>query len=689
MIHYYVITTFVTLVGLLILIFNYKTNKVNFFFLLIMLLMTIANAGYLAIALSTTLSEAILANKFCYISGCFNPPVLLFLICEICNYKVPKWLRVSLYSYSFIVYMMVLTIGFNTFYYDTVFLKSIGGVTVLGHTYGIGHIFFNVIVYGYVVAQAALLLYSIIKKKTVSQKSLLALIIVNGVNVCMFGVGRVFLPDVEVMALTYAIDSCIFIYMYRRSRMYSIEDNVIDCFSKQQANGYIMFDNHLNFLGCNNIAIDIFPALSECRVDRSIRKKTELKAILFWVDNFVDNENEIFEYETEERHYECHVEYMWYRKNPCGYMIELREDTSKWKYVKLLSVHNAELERFQTELENKVDEQTIEIRAQQEKQKKLFLQTVIALSEAVDASDRYTSGHSKRVAKYASMIADRMGKSKEEQEDIYCAGLLHDVGKIRIPGEIINKPGKLTDEEYNTIKIHTITGYHILKGISDNNYIAVAAKYHHERYDGKGYPNGLAGENIPEVARIIGVADAYDAMASNRSYRNALPQDVVRSEIEKGRGTQFDPIIADIMLQMMAEDETYNMKQADTMHRCILSVDDDAMNNKIVAHIMRDEPMYEVVSALNGNEALAILGRQAVDLILLDVNMPEMDGLETLKRIREQYQTPVVLMTSDRTLDIAIEYSTYGCDNYITKPLIPLIVKEIVHNMTEQTNIES
>lgn len=143
------------------------------------------------------------------------------------------------------------------------------------------------------------------------------------------------------------------------------------------------------------------------------------------------------------------------------------------------------------------------------------------------------------------------------------------------------------------------------------------------------------------------------------------------------------------MLRMMAEDETYNMKQADTMHRCILSVDDDAMNNKIVAHIMRDEPMYEVVSALNGNEALAILGRQAVDLILLDVNMPEMDGLETLKRIREQYQTPVVLMTSDRTLDIAIEYSTYGCDNYITKPLIPLIVKEIVHNMTEQTNIES
>lgn len=347
-----------------------------------------------------------------------------------------------------------------------------------------------------------------------------------------------------------------------------------------------------------------------------------------------------------------------------------------------------EMKRFQSELEQKVAEQTVELRGQQKRIKGLFVQTVTALSEAVDAKDRYTSGHSKRVAEYSRMIAARMGKSKEEQDEIYHAGLLHDVGKIRIPAEIINKPGKLTDEEFDIIKIHPVTGFHILRGISDNSYIAVGAKYHHERYDGRGYPNGLSGEKIPEVARILGVADAYDAMASNRSYRNALPQEVVRNEIEKGKGTQFDPDIAEIMLQMIDEDRNYSLRQIDSEKKVILVVDDEAMNNKIIAHIMRDEPVYEVVPANSGKEALKILEQQQIDLILLDVMMPEMDGLETLKRIRENYQLPVVLMTSDKTLDTSTEFARFGCDDYITKPFLPLLIKEVVHNMTERTNIE-
>ncbi len=355
--------------------------------------------------------------------------------------------------------------------------------------------------------------------------------------------------------------------------------------------------------------------------------------------------------------------------------------------VALFVIRKNELEKARIMLENKVDEQTNELIQQQKKTKELFLQTVTALSEAVDAKDRYTSGHSKRVAEYSRMIAARLGKSKEEQEEIYRAGLLHDVGKIRIPVEIINKAGKLTDEEYDTIKIHPVTGYHILRGISGSRLIAIAAKYHHERYDGRGYPNGLVGDKIPQIARILGVADSYDAMTSNRSYRNALPQAVVRSEIEKGRGTQFDPEIADIMLRMIDEDENYEMKQEDSLHYRILTIDDEIINHKLIAHIMKDEPMYEIVSANGGSEALQILSKQVFDLILLDVMMPDMDGLETLKLIREKYQTPVVLMTGDKTIDTLSEFSELGCDDYITKPVLPLLIKEIVHNMTQRTNI--
>lgn len=354
----------------------------------------------------------------------------------------------------------------------------------------------------------------------------------------------------------------------------------------------------------------------------------------------------------------------------------------------LFIVRKNELEKNQIELEQRVNEQTMELSSQQKKIKNILTQTVIALSEAVDAKDRYTSGHSKRVAEYALMLAERMGKSKEEQEEIYRAGLLHDVGKIRIPSEIINKVGKLTDEEFNIIKIHPVTGYHILRGISEDNMIAIAAKYHHERYDGMGYPNGLVGEKIPEIARILAVADAYDAMASNRSYRDALPQEVVRSEIEKGMGTQFDPKIAQIMLDMIDEDKTYILRQEEAEQKRILTVDDDIMNHKIIEHIMSDEPIYKIVSAYSGRMALEILEQQEFDLILLDLMMPEMNGLETLKLIREKYDTPVVIMTSDKTLDTSVEFAAYGCDEYITKPFLPLLIKEVVHNMTERTNIE-
>lgn len=344
----------------------------------------------------------------------------------------------------------------------------------------------------------------------------------------------------------------------------------------------------------------------------------------------------------------------------------------------------AEMEEFQAELKKKVDEQTVELREQQKKTKNLYIQTVTALSEAVDAKDRYTSGHSKRVAEYSRMIAAKMGKGPKEQEEIYRAGLLHDVGKIRIPVEIINKPGRLTDEEYNIIKIHPVTGYHILRGISGNSDIAIAAKYHHERYDGKGYPNGLEGENIPEVARILGVADSYDAMTSNRSYRNALPQEVVRSEIAKGKGTQFDPYVAEIMLKLIDEDTEYTMKQNDFMDRKILVVDDEPMNHKLIEHIIKEEGMYRIISAESGREALEILEQEKMDLIMLDVVMPEMDGLETLRLIREKYQTPVVLMTGDKTLDTSTEFAALGCDDYITKPFLPLLIKEVIYNMTKK-----
>lgn len=192
----------------------------------------------------------------------------------------------------------------------------------------------------------------------------------------------------------------------------------------------------------------------------------------------------------------------------------------------------------------------------EKKQKQLELVTlnaITSIAHTVDAKDIYTSKHSSRVAVCAVEIARKMGFDEYELKNLHSVALLHDIGKIGVRDEILNKAGRLTDDEYEEIKKHPVIGGEILKDITIIEHVREGTLFHHERYDGKGYPYGLAGENIPLYARIICVADAYDAMASDRVYRKGLTNDRIIQEIEKNKGQQFDPHIADIFLSMLKE----------------------------------------------------------------------------------------------------------------------------------------
>ena len=180
-------------------------------------------------------------------------------------------------------------------------------------------------------------------------------------------------------------------------------------------------------------------------------------------------------------------------------------------------------------------------------------QTIVTIAKTVDAKDERTKSHSDRVARYSAMIAEAAGMSAKDVEDIHTAALIHDIGKIGIKDSILNKPDRLNDEEYAEMKTHTIRGAEILKDFTLMAHVDEGARYHHERYDGKGYPAGLKGEEIPLFARIIGVADAFDAMTANRVYRKQMDFDYVLKEMEKGRGTQFDPQFVDILLKLIKE----------------------------------------------------------------------------------------------------------------------------------------
>ena len=188
---------------------------------------------------------------------------------------------------------------------------------------------------------------------------------------------------------------------------------------------------------------------------------------------------------------------------------------------------------------------------------KVSLQMIQTLSTTIEAKDEYARGHSHRVAEYAALIAGELGWNSEEIMNLKYAAHLHDIGKIGIPDMLLNKPARLTPEEYSVIKEHTVIGAEILKNITLIPHVAEVARSHHEHYDGTGYPDGLAGEDIPLSARIVAIADSYDAMNSKRIYRNALPPEKIFEEIQNNRGLQFDPDLADIFLELLFDDRVH------------------------------------------------------------------------------------------------------------------------------------
>ncbi len=218
-----------------------------------------------------------------------------------------------------------------------------------------------------------------------------------------------------------------------------------------------------------------------------------------------------------------------------------------------------ELEDFHHDLQAKVEEKT---RQYQE----LALESIFAIVNIIEAKDEITEGHSVRVAGYSHALAEAMGYDKERVDEVYQTGLLHDVGKIGIPDLILKKEGKLTREEYGEIKEHTSIGGHILAAIETMGYLADGAKYHHEKFDGTGYPNGLKGKEIPEIGRIIAVADVFDALVSKRHYKEAMDVETAKQEILRGSGTQFDPDIVQVFLKLL-DDGTIERIRNQSMNR--------------------------------------------------------------------------------------------------------------------------
>lgn len=203
-----------------------------------------------------------------------------------------------------------------------------------------------------------------------------------------------------------------------------------------------------------------------------------------------------------------------------------------------------ELEAYRKDLQGRLQSKSIEL-------ENVVLQTITTIANTLDAKDEYTKGHSERVADFCVALAHQKQWSNQECADLHKIALLHDVGKIGVPDAVLKKQEPLSDDEFIQIKQHTLIGANILKDITSLRYLSVGARSHHERFDGTGYPQGLKGCEIPEVARMIGIADAYDAMTSDRCYRTRLPNTEARKRLLQGAGAQFDPELVSLFVTML------------------------------------------------------------------------------------------------------------------------------------------
>ncbi len=255
----------------------------------------------------------------------------------------------------------------------------------------------------------------------------------------------------------------------------------------------------------------------------------------------------------------------------------------------------------QDSLQNQMEQQLLEKNKQLER---VTLQSMATLSNLIDAREEYTRNHSINVSGYAVAIAERLNWPEEQKRNLHYVALLHDIGKVAVPDYILDKPGQLTEDEYKIVQNHTKVGAQLLKDITLVKDAVLGAQYHHERYDGTGYPEGRKGEDIPLIARIIAVADAYVAMSSDRVYRRRLTKEQITEELKKGRGTQFDPELAEIMLKLHENEETMSQEYTQMSDEMTNLMDESSLllqrvlkeQNTVESSIASIDPLTDILN---------------------------------------------------------------------------------------------
>lgn len=554
---YYGLCFFISFILLLIVISSGAEHSIHQGLLIAVI--TISNGGYFALALSRNLGEALLANKLTYVGGCFMPMIFFLVICEVCCVAVPRWLNLIAYGGQIIVYASVCTIGYTGLYYQSVSLVVDGYEGYLtDKTYGPMHAFYPITMFAYLFAGIVVLLYSLKRRNRVSLKNTLILICAMVVASASFVLERALGFRTEVMPAVYVLISTGLTFIIFKARIYIVDGSVDRRLSQFSKVGCISLNRKLNFMGCNDYAMRIFPELKDYYLDYpmpqdgsmlSDRIMLKLRMILGGGETRTVESSVV---EIGENFYEYYV-------NPIlstggrwhGYVLVIADVTDHQKYLKMI-------EGYSHNLESEVKGKTMRIRQIQER-------TLLGMAQMVESRDLSTGGHVKRTSSVVAvfskaLLSADLGFTPEFLRYVERSAPMHDLGKIAVDDKILRKQGRFTPEEYEIMKTHSAEGAKIvskiLTGIENEEFVKIAtnvAHYHHEKVNGKGYPDGLSGDEIPVEARIMALADVFDALVSKRCYKEAFSYERAFEIIREDSGSHFDAKLAQVFLSCRKE----------------------------------------------------------------------------------------------------------------------------------------
>ena len=518
-------------------------KRFSLFLTLTFAFIPVINFGYYSIASSQNVAEAIVGIKISYL-GIFAHVFIMYAIFNLCNLNIKKSIRLTLLSISTLFFLSSLSIGSSTFFYKSISGELINKTLILNKEYGIVHTLYYIQMFIYMAITISVTIYAFRKKNDVSRHNLRYMLACETIPVLTFFLGRLLHLKVDLMPLSYVLSEIVLLMISRRIVLYDVTETVIETIAFNGKTGFVSFDDTFHYLGSNQIAKDIFPELAQLKVDDNVLKNPELnKEIVDHIRKYIINSKiNSFIKNYGKQIYKVDINKLYDGKVNRGYVLYMQDDTKDQKYITLLN-------GFNDKLRDEVNQKTEHI-------VEMHNNLILSMATMVESRDNSTGGHIKRTSEVVNILISEIQKDKDQNHlqisadfchNIIKAAPMHDLGKIAVDDEILRKPGRFTEEEFEKMKAHAAEGarivHEILKDTDDKAFHILAenvAHYHHERWDGSGYPEGLKGEEIPLEARIMAVADVYDALVSKRVYKDAMSFEKADSIMMESFGKHFD-----------------------------------------------------------------------------------------------------------------------------------------------------